>query len=74
MGVSSRARTFPTSYIKTTGASATRSADNASITGENFSSWYRQDEGSILFDLKLNEDSGWKYIFGITTNQTGSKI
>lgn len=60
--------TFPTSYIKTTGASATRSADNASITGENFSSWYRQDEGSILFDLKLNEDSGWKYIFGITTN------
>ena len=38
---------FATSYIKTTGASATRSADNASITGENFSSWYRQDEGSI---------------------------
>jgi hypothetical protein len=38
---------FPTSYIKTSGASATRSADNASITGENFSSWYRQDEGSI---------------------------
>jgi hypothetical protein len=41
---------FPTSYIKTTGASATRSADNASITGENFSSWYRQDEGSIYVD------------------------
>jgi hypothetical protein len=38
---------FPTSYIKTSGASATRSADNASITGENFSSWYRQDEGSF---------------------------
>jgi len=38
---------FPTSYIKTSGASATRSADNASITGENFSSWYRQDEGSV---------------------------
>ena len=61
---------FPTSYIKTSGAPSgtERSADNASITGENFSSWYRQDEGSILFDLKLNEDSGWKYIFGITTN------
>ncbi len=41
---------FPTSYIKTSGASATRSADNASITGENFSSWYRQDEGSIYVD------------------------
>jgi len=41
---------FATSYIKTSGASATRSADNASITGENFSSWYRQDEGSLYID------------------------
>lgn len=41
---------FATSYIKTTGASATRSADNASIVGENFSSWYRQDEGSLYVD------------------------
>jgi len=41
---------FATSYIKTSGASATRSADNASITGENFSSWYRQDEGSVYVD------------------------
>ena len=46
---------FSTSYIKTTGASATRSADNASITGENFSSWYRQDEGSIYCEAaKMN--------------------
>jgi hypothetical protein len=45
---------FPTSYIKTTGASVTRSADNASITGENFSSWYRQDEGSIYADILPN--------------------
>jgi hypothetical protein len=41
---------FPTSYIKTSGASATRSADNASITGENFSSWYRQDEGTLYVE------------------------
>ena len=45
---------FPTSYIKTTGASATRSADDVSITGENFSSWYRQDEGSIYADILPN--------------------
>ena len=44
---------FPTSYIKTSGASATRSADNASITGENFSSWYRQDEGSFEINASL---------------------
>ena len=42
---------FPTSYIKTSGASATRSADNASITGENFSSWYRQDEGVCIVNV-----------------------
>ena len=53
-GAQLEAGSFPTSYIKTTGASATRSADNASITGENFSSWYRQDEGSIYADILPN--------------------
>jgi hypothetical protein len=39
---------FPTSYIPTTTAAVTRSADVASITGSAFSSWYRQDEGTFL--------------------------
>ena len=39
---------FPTSYIPTTTATVTRAADVASMTGANFSSWYRQDEGTIL--------------------------
>jgi hypothetical protein len=38
---------FATSYIPTTTAAVTRSADVASISGSNFSSWYRQDEGTI---------------------------
>ena len=60
---------FPTSYIKTSGASATRSADNASITGENFSSWYRQDEGSFEVDFKSNSPiNKWVYIFSLTQN------
>ena len=37
---------FPTSYIPTVAATVTRAADVASITGSNFSSWYRQDEGT----------------------------
>jgi hypothetical protein len=37
---------FATSVIPTTTAAVTRSADVASITGANFSSWYRQDEGT----------------------------
>ena len=34
------------STIPTTTAAATRNADVAQITGTNFSSWYRQDEGT----------------------------
>jgi len=43
---------FPTSYIPTTTAAATRSADVASITGTNFSSWYNQTEGTLLCNAK----------------------
>jgi len=45
---------FPTSYIATSGSTATRNADSAEMTGTNFSSWYRQDEGTVYFDLSLN--------------------
>jgi hypothetical protein len=33
-----------------TSAATTRSADVAQITGTNFSSWYQQNEGTVLFD------------------------
>jgi hypothetical protein len=39
---------FPTSYIPTQGSSRTRAADNASITGKNFSEWYNQSEGTMV--------------------------
>jgi hypothetical protein len=39
---------FPTSYIPTQGSTRTRAVDNAQITGKNFSSWYRQDEGTLI--------------------------
>ena len=38
---------FPTSYIPTQGSSRTRAADNARITGKNFSSFYNPSEGTI---------------------------
>ena len=41
---------FATSYIPTTTATVTRAADVASITGSAFSSWYRQDEGTVFAD------------------------
>jgi hypothetical protein len=39
---------FATSYIPTVAATVTRAADVASITGANFGSWYRQDEGTVF--------------------------
>jgi hypothetical protein len=45
---------FPTSYIPTTTSAVTRSADVASITGANFSSWYRQDEGTVFVKKGLS--------------------
>ena len=63
-GAQLEAGAFPTSYIPTTSASVTRAADNASMTGTNFSSWYRQDEGTMVcssdcFGQTLNFPSVW---------------
>lgn len=47
-GIQLEAGEFPTSYIPTTTAQVTRAADNAIMIGTNFSSWYRQDEGTFV--------------------------
>ena len=57
-GAQLEAGSFPTSYIPTTSATVTRSADVASITGANFSSWYRQDEGTVALDFSLPTTAG----------------
>lgn len=48
---------FPTSYIPTTTAAATRAAELASMTGTNFSTWYRQDEGTFFIENNYNSGS-----------------
>lgn len=50
-GAQLEAGAFPTSYIPTTTAQVTRTADNFSITGTNFSSWYNASEGTLLVDM-----------------------
>ena len=55
---------FPTSYIPTSGSTVTRSADVASITGTNFSSWYNQSEGSFYVkEDSINNSLDKYYIF-----------
>lgn len=46
-GAQLEAGSFPTSYIPTSGSTVTRSADNASITGTNFTDFYNQSEGTL---------------------------
>jgi hypothetical protein len=53
-GAQLEAGAFPTSYIPTTTAQVTRAADSAVMTGVNFSSWYRQDEGTVCFENNYN--------------------
>jgi hypothetical protein len=47
-GAQLEAGAFPTSYIPTTTATVTRSADVASITGTNFLSFYNTTNGSVF--------------------------
>jgi hypothetical protein len=62
---------FPTSYIPTTGAAAARAADAASISGSNFSSWYRQDEGTVF--AEASPKSGAAFL-GFNDGTTSNRI
>jgi hypothetical protein len=59
-GAQLEAGAFPTSYIPTVASQVTRSADAASITGANFTSFYRQDEGTLYAEgsTQNNVDAG----------------
>jgi len=44
---------FMTPYIPTVASQVTRLADSAVMTGVNFSSWYRQDEGAFFVEAQI---------------------
>jgi hypothetical protein len=69
-GAQLEAGAFPTSYIATTSASVTRNADAASMTGTNFSSWYRADEGSVYCEFQTALPSSILGVWSI--NNSGS--
>ena len=49
---------FATSYIPTVASTVTRSADVATMTGTNFSSWYNQSEGTIVASVDTVAPTG----------------
>jgi hypothetical protein len=63
---------FPTSYIPTSGAQVTRNADEASITGTNFSSgWFNSSEGTLFSNIQTPNTScfGWNLHDGSNNNR-----
>jgi hypothetical protein len=67
-GAQLEADAFPTSYIPTTSSTVTRAADVASISGSNFSSWYRQDEGTVFADVPGIYSTAAAFTFSDGTN------
>ena len=47
------AGSFATSYISTSGAQVTRSADVANMTGTSFSGWFNRSEGTLAAEYDL---------------------
>jgi hypothetical protein len=65
-GAQVEAGSFPTSYIKTTGATATRSADVASIPVADFG--FNQSEGTIAVTGQSYEPGGDNYFFEMSVD------
>lgn len=65
---------FPTSYIPTTTAAATRAADVASVTGANFSNWYNQTEGTVYTEFSHFRPGGFPAIASINNGSLSDRI
>lgn len=73
-GAQLEAGSFATSYIPTTSAQVTRAVDVATMTGTNFSSWYRADEGTIFVEAKSSEVGLGTSIVSATDNTANNRI
>ena len=51
-GAQIEAGAFPTSYMPTSASQFTRNRDTVSMTGDNFSDWYNQSEGSFYMNIR----------------------
>lgn len=75
-GAQLEAGSFPSSYIPTVASQVTRSADVATITGTNFSSWYNASEGTFVAwaSIPSNYTSGFYTFFEASDGTTANRI
>jgi len=73
-GAQLEAGSFPTSYIPTSGATATRSADVASISTDAFG--YNQSAGSVVVQIGKHAGvtSGSQYVVSLDNNASGERM
>ena len=72
-GAQLEAAAFPTSYIPTTTTALTRSADVASMTGTDFSSWFNAVEGTIVFQSQTAQGTN-SYPYSLFGTDTLNRI
>jgi hypothetical protein len=73
-GAQLEAGAFPTSYIPTVASQVTRSADAASMTGANFSSWFRADEGTVYWDASFAAIAPSTSMYAISDNTFNNRL
>jgi hypothetical protein len=70
-GAQFEAGAFATSYIPTVASTVTRNADVATMTGTNFSSWYNQTAGTLIFNGDTYSTTGVEFLL-TASDGTGS--
>ncbi len=73
-GAQLEAGAFATSYIPTTTAAATRSADIATVTGSNFASWYNTDEGTLFVEYAKGDNNSGRRAVTINNGTSMNQI
>ena len=73
-GAQLEAGAFATSYIPTVASTVSRSADVATMTGTNFSSWYNQSEGTLVVDFSSNGINTVSSSLAAISDGTGNNI
>ena len=71
-GAQLEAGSFATSYIATVASQVTRSADSASMTGTNFSSWYNIAEGTLYASYQVTSNSQLRRILYLGNSVTSA--
>lgn len=64
---------FTTSYIPTSGATATRNADVAVMTGTNFSNWYNASKGTFRTDF-ISLANGNRPVIAVDDNSANESM